>query len=81
MSWFQVGLAYEKLSRVPELIDAYKHALALDPDYALAMFNLGDVHWNSGDQEQALLTWRRAVEQFPDHELTATLRREFPLPL
>ena len=24
MSWFQVGVAYEKLERVPEAIDAYK---------------------------------------------------------
>ena len=81
MSWFQVGKAYEKLGRVPESIDAYEHALELDPAYALAMFNLGGVLWNSGDQEQALLVWRRAAEQFSDHELTARLRSEFPLPL
>ena len=81
MSWFQVGLAYEKLDRVTESIDAYKHALALDPDYALAMFNLGGVYWNSGDRKQALLIWRKAVEQFPDHELTARLRSELPLRL
>ena len=80
MSWFQVGLAYEKLERVPESIDAYEKALALDQDYDLAMFNLGGVLWNSGDREQALLTWRRAVEQFPDHELTARLRSELSLP-
>ena len=24
MSWFQVGVAYEKLERMPEAIDAYK---------------------------------------------------------
>ena len=76
MSWFQVGLAYEKLERVPESIDAYKKALMLDPDYDLAMFNLGGVLWNSGDREQALLTWRGAVEQYPDHEFAARLRRE-----
>ncbi len=81
MSWFQVGVAHEKLGRVPESIDAYKHALALDPDYALAMLNLGGVYWNSGDQEQALLIWRRTVEQFPDHKLAARLRSEFPVPL
>ena len=74
-------MAYEKLGQVPGSIDAYNHALALDPDYALAMFNLGGVYWNIGDQERALLMWRRAVEQFPDHELTARLRSEFPLPL
>ena len=80
-SWFQVGKAYEKLGRVPESIDAYKHALALDPAYDLAMFNLGGVFWNSGDRKQALLVWRKAVEKFPNHELAARLRSEFPLPL
>ena len=81
MSWFQVGVAYEKLGRVPESIDAYEKALAFDPDYDLAMFNLGGVFWNSGDRGQALLIWQRAVEQFPEHELTAKLRREWSLPL
>ncbi len=76
MSWFQVGVAYEKLNRVRESIDAYQKALALDPDYDLAMFNLGGVLWNSGDREKALLILRRAAEQFPNHELTARLRRE-----
>ena len=79
MSWFQVGVAYEKLERVPEASDAYRKALALEPDYDLAMFNLGGVLWNSGDREQALLTWRRAVNLFPDHELTARLRSDLPL--
>ena len=81
MSWFQVGRAYEKLERVSESIEAYENALALDPDYDLAMFNLGGVLWNSGDREQALLIWRRAAGQFPDHKLTARLRRELSLPL
>ena len=79
MSWFQVGRAYEKLERVPESIDAYEKALALDPDQDLAMFNLGGVLWNSGDREKALLVWQREAEQFPDHELTARLRRELSL--
>lgn len=81
MSWFQVGVAYEKLERVPESIDAYKKALELDPDYDSAMFNLGGVFWNSGDPKQALPVWQRAVKQFPDHELTVKLRNELALPL
>ena len=80
MSWFQVGVAYEKLERVPESIDAYENAVALDPNYDLAMFNLGGVLWNSGDRQKALMIWRRAAEQFPEHELTARLRSELSLP-
>ena len=78
MSWFQVGVACEKLERFSEAIDAYNKAVLLDADYDLAIFNLGGVLWNSGDREQALLTWRRAMEQFPDHELTARLRSDLP---
>jgi len=55
MGWFQVGMAYEKLGRVPESIDACKYALALDPHYSSGRFKLGGVYWNSGDPEQALL--------------------------
>ena len=79
LSWFQVGLAFEKLGRVQESIHAYKNALALDPDYDLAMFNLGGVHWNNNDREQALFIWRRAMVQFPEHELTVKLQRELSL--
>lgn len=80
-SWFQVGSAYANLGQAQESIDAYERAIALDPDYDLAMFDLGGAHWNSGDWEQALLVWRRALERFPSHELTARLRKELPIPL
>ena len=81
MSWFQVALAYGNLGRVSEAIDAYERALVLDPDYDLAMFNLGGVFWNSGNRERALLIWQGAAEKFPDHELTAKLRSDWSLPL
>ena len=32
-------------------IAAYRKALVLDPDYAVAMFNMAGVLWNHGDQE------------------------------
>ena len=56
-----------------------KKAITLDPNYDLAMFNLGGVFWNSDEREQALLIWRRAAEQFPEHELTARLQSELSL--
>ena len=78
MSWFQVAVAYEHLGMPAEAIGSYRKALVLDPNYGLAMFNLGGVHWNNGDPEQAALVWRTASEQFPDHELTAKLQQEMP---
>jgi tetratricopeptide (TPR) repeat protein len=77
MSWFQLAAAYDSLRSWPEAIDAYKRALALDPDYAVAMFDLGGAHWNSGDAATAAEIWTAAMERFPEHELSATLKRDF----
>ncbi len=80
MSWFQVASAYSNLDRPAEAIEAYRKSLALNPDYDLAMFNLGGVHWNSGDRLEAEKVWRRAVERFPDHELAAQAQLMMALP-
>lgn len=78
MSWFQVATAYVNLDRAPEAINAYRKALALDPDYSLALFELGGAYWNSGDIEQASQVWKAAIARFPDHELAAKIKRELP---
>ena len=77
MSWFQVASAYANLKREPEAIDAYQKALALDPDYALAMFDLGGTYWNSGDFKRASQVWKAAIARFPNHELAIKVRRDF----
>ncbi len=46
----------------------------LDPEYAPAMFELGGVHWNSGDQAKAKQAWSVACERFPDHELVSQVK-------
>lgn len=79
MSWFQLAAAYASLRRWLEAVDAYERALALDPDYAVAMFDLGGAYWNSGDAVTAAEVWAAAIERFPDHELSAKLKRDFPL--
>lgn len=81
MSWFQVAVAYEKLGRVRDSIDAYMKVIALNSDYDLAWFNMGGVHWNAGELEEASRVWKTAVEKFPDHELAALLRRDLPFVL
>ncbi len=79
MSWFQLGAAYGELGQSARAIEAYEKALALDPDYDLAMFNLGGVHWNSGKKIEALEIWKAAIGRFPDHELAAKLKRDMPV--
>ena len=79
MSWFQLGVAYGDLGQSAQAIDAYEKALALDPDYDLAMFNLGGAHWNRGEKIEAVAIWTTAIDRFPDHELAAKLRRDMPI--
>lgn len=78
MSWFQVGVAQEHLGCAQAAVQAYCQALLLEPEYALAMFNMAGTLWNSGEHDRAAIVFRTAAEQFPDHDLTAKLRRDFP---
>jgi tetratricopeptide (TPR) repeat protein len=71
MSWFQLASSYHSLGRWTEAVDAYEKALALDADCAVAMFDLGGTHWNSGDAEAAKKVWAAAIARFPDHALAA----------
>jgi tetratricopeptide (TPR) repeat protein len=80
-SWFQVAVAYEKLGRVRLSISAYQRVITLNPNYDLAWFNMGGVHWNAGEWEEASRVWKTAVDRFPDSDLTALLRRDLPFVL
>lgn len=79
MSWFQLGVANGHTGRSAEAIAAYEKAIVLDPDYDVAMFNLGGVHWNEGDLVAASRVWRQAIERFPDHALAAEVRDRLPI--
>jgi tetratricopeptide (TPR) repeat protein len=68
-SWFQVAVCLEKLGRIDESAVAYQKAISLDSDYPEAWFNLGGLHWNVGNHEQALAVWSEAKARFPEHPL------------
>lgn len=72
-----MAVAYERLGNSVASISAYERAITLKPDYDLAWFNLGGVHWNSRDWSKARATWRTAVERFPGHALAAQLSQDF----
>lgn len=78
MSWFQLGVSNAELGNTAEAIAAYERALALDPNYDHALFNLGGAHWNSGQIPSAIAVWNRAISRYPDHQLTSRLRRDMP---
>lgn len=81
MSWFQLASTYEKLGQTKESINAYKKAIALNLDNAAAWFDLGGIHWNSGDYKNARRVWRKAVKKFPSHELSLQLYKDIPYAL
>lgn len=74
MSWFQLGVANDNSGRLDEAIGAYKAAIELDPDYDLAVFNLGGSYWKRGDLIEATRVWRLAIKKFPDHDLAVKVR-------
>lgn len=50
-----------------QAIDAYREALALDPDFADAHCNLGAVFYNRGDRDQARRHFERCLRLDPGH--------------
>jgi tetratricopeptide (TPR) repeat protein len=78
LSWFQVAFAREHVDDLQGAIDAYMQSLALDPEYALALFNLGGAFLKIKDIENAMATWSEAIRRFPSHELSAKLKKDFP---
>lgn len=81
LSWFQLASTYEKLGKTKESINAYKKVISLNPEYALAWFNMGGIHWNNGDYKNARRVWRKAVKKFPSHELSSQLYKNIPYAL
>jgi tetratricopeptide (TPR) repeat protein len=68
--WFELGCALETTS--PEdADDAYRRALALEPEHADAHLNLGRLLHEDGDLEAAEEHFRRAVEARPDDATAA----------
>jgi len=78
MSWFQVAVAREGVGDFEGCTESYERALSLDPEYDLAIFNLGGIYWNHGPKSEAIRIWSDALVRFPSHPLSEKLRREFP---
>ena len=53
-AWFKLGNAYFRAGRWKESIEQYRRALALKPDYDLAVINIATAYRNLGDDEAAL---------------------------
>ena len=71
---YNLGILYYSQGQVDEAIAAYKHAIKLDPSYAKAHKNLGEIYVI---QEQYSLAWDHAkiAETHGNTKLIEMLRR------
>ncbi|MDH5187249.1 MAG: tetratricopeptide repeat protein, partial [candidate division WOR-3 bacterium] len=47
----------------------YEKALAIDPNFTLAVFHLGLVNYYEGDKDQAHKLWRRVLKLDPTNSM------------
>ena len=65
MLWNNLGTAYLAMDKRSSAESAFKKAIHLDPNYALAHYNLGAVHDASLEYDAAVLSYARALELDP----------------
>ena len=60
-SWFGLGRALLELSRADEAVEAFRRAVAVDPDYTAAHRDLGRALLDAGDAKGALRAFEQAA--------------------
>lgn len=65
-AWLQLGVIHYKAKRYGEARTAYGKAIALKPDYLLALMNLGKLELSQKDLEKAIVAFSNAVKAAPD---------------
>ena len=77
--WLQLVTAYGALDNWGKALEATMAILASWPDDPEAMYNVGAIHANQGDYEEARRWWEKVRDQGTDSALadaaTASLRR------
>jgi choline-sulfatase len=64
-AWFMLGNEYYRRREFTRAIENYRHALALKPDYDLALINMANSYRALGRDEEAMLGYRRFMEIDP----------------
>ena len=73
-----MGNVFHEQGRLEEAIEAYKKALAINPDYAEAYSNLGVSLHDQGELEEAIEAYNKALAINPDYA-EAHYHRSFAL--
>jgi arylsulfatase A-like enzyme/Tfp pilus assembly protein PilF len=72
-AWLMIGNEFERRRQYSEALDSYKQALALKPDYDLAVGNVANVCRELGRNDDALIWYHRLTEMSPKN---AQVRQE-----
>jgi tetratricopeptide (TPR) repeat protein len=68
LEWFERGCQLDvENATLPEAIEAYRRAIALEPTLADAHCNLGTAHYNRGERDAARTAYEAALEQYAAH--------------
>ncbi|KPJ63608.1 hypothetical protein AMK68_03505 [candidate division KD3-62 bacterium DG_56] len=69
-AWFTLGTLYDDLPADREMaLDAYRHCIEADPNFAAAYNNIGAILRERGETEAALESFRRALDIDPHYHL------------
>jgi tetratricopeptide (TPR) repeat protein len=63
------GVAFVNMQRTGDAREAFEAALAVDPRYAPALVNLGNLHLEAGETDEAIRYYERAVLSDDDYAL------------
>ncbi len=63
----ELGVAYYTDSKVPEAEQQFRKALAMDPAYTDARFNLASVEAEGGDLDSAVKDFKQVLKERPDY--------------
>jgi len=62
------GIVEYGQGKYKEAQETFEFLLALDPNFISAYLNLGNVLWESGQEDAALVTWKQALTLSPDNK-------------
>ncbi|CAE7230040.1 unnamed protein product [Symbiodinium natans] len=75
--WAHLGVAMQSLDQVPEAIESYKRAVALDPALHVCFANLATLHAYLNDSKKALEYIGSAIDLDRENRTYTQLRRQF----
>lgn len=62
------GIVEYSMGRYKEAQETFEYLIAADPGFVSAYLNLGNVLWESGNEDAALVTWKQALTVSPDNQ-------------